>query len=176
MNQLPWQRVSLVVALFAAITVLAAAARLTKRTLNSWVRQAAPIFDQSAAYEMLTFMSPDVAFLEVPGILFAVAFLVCVQLALICVWRLLSLVRASVIFSEDAFKWVTGILALVVIATLLILGALVTFQLSGVSVGPLTVICLLGVILGAGFALLVVVLRGLLRQASQLERDLSEVV
>jgi enoyl-CoA hydratase len=36
------------------------AIRLTKRTLNSWVRQAAPIFDQSAAYEMLTFMAPDV--------------------------------------------------------------------------------------------------------------------
>ena len=36
------------------------AIRLTKRTLNSWVRQAAPIFDQSAAYEMLCFMSPDV--------------------------------------------------------------------------------------------------------------------
>ena len=34
--------------------------RLTKRTLNSWVRQAAPIFDQSAAYEMLCFMGPDV--------------------------------------------------------------------------------------------------------------------
>ena len=36
------------------------AIRLTKRTLNSWVRQAAPIFDQSAAYEMLCFLAPDV--------------------------------------------------------------------------------------------------------------------
>src|SRR5690606_17655871 len=36
------------------------AVRLTKRTLNSWVRQAAPIFDQSAAYEMLCFLGPDV--------------------------------------------------------------------------------------------------------------------
>ncbi len=36
------------------------AIRLTKRTLNSWIRQAAPIFDQSAAYEMLGFMGPDV--------------------------------------------------------------------------------------------------------------------
>ena len=35
------------------------AIRLTKRTLNSWVRQAAPIFDQSAAYEMLGFLGPD---------------------------------------------------------------------------------------------------------------------
>jgi enoyl-CoA hydratase len=37
------------------------AIRLTKRALNSWLRQAGPIFDQSAAYEMLTFMGPDVA-------------------------------------------------------------------------------------------------------------------
>ncbi|WP_347353104.1 enoyl-CoA hydratase/isomerase family protein [Intrasporangium sp.] len=36
------------------------AIRWTKRALNGWVRQAGPIFDQSAAYEMLGFMSPDV--------------------------------------------------------------------------------------------------------------------
>ncbi|MDN5796291.1 MAG: enoyl-CoA hydratase/isomerase family protein [Intrasporangium sp.] len=36
------------------------AIRWTKRALNSWIRQAGPIFDQSAAYEMLCFMSPDV--------------------------------------------------------------------------------------------------------------------
>src|SRR6266487_5850327 len=37
------------------------AIRLTKRALNSWLRAAGPIFDQSAAYEMLTFMGPDLA-------------------------------------------------------------------------------------------------------------------
>ncbi|HVT22672.1 MAG TPA: enoyl-CoA hydratase/isomerase family protein [Mycobacteriales bacterium] len=36
------------------------AVRLTKRALNNWLRVAGPIFDQSAAYEMLTFMGPDV--------------------------------------------------------------------------------------------------------------------
>jgi len=36
------------------------AIRLTKRALNSWLRTAAPTFDQSAAYEMLTFLGPDV--------------------------------------------------------------------------------------------------------------------
>jgi enoyl-CoA hydratase len=36
------------------------AIRLTKRALNGWVRNAGPIFDQSAAYEMLTFMGEDV--------------------------------------------------------------------------------------------------------------------
>ena len=36
------------------------AIRLTKRALNNWLRVAGPTFDSSAAYEMLTFMGPDV--------------------------------------------------------------------------------------------------------------------
>lgn len=36
------------------------ATRWTKRALNNWLRMAGPIFDQSAAYEMLTFMGDDV--------------------------------------------------------------------------------------------------------------------
>ena len=34
--------------------------RWTKRALNNWLRQAGPIFDQSLALEMLTFMNADV--------------------------------------------------------------------------------------------------------------------
>ena len=37
------------------------AIRWTKRALNNWLKAAGPIFDQSAAYEMLGFMGPDVA-------------------------------------------------------------------------------------------------------------------
>jgi enoyl-CoA hydratase len=36
------------------------AARWTKRTLNHWMRAALPAFDASVAYEMLSFMGPDV--------------------------------------------------------------------------------------------------------------------
>jgi enoyl-CoA hydratase len=36
------------------------AIRWTKRALTNWLRQAGPIFDQSLALEMLTFMYPDV--------------------------------------------------------------------------------------------------------------------
>jgi enoyl-CoA hydratase len=36
------------------------AIRWTKRSLNNWLRQAGPIFDQSIALEMLTFMNEDV--------------------------------------------------------------------------------------------------------------------
>jgi enoyl-CoA hydratase len=36
------------------------AIRYTKRSLNNWLRQAGPIFDQSLALEMVTFTQPDV--------------------------------------------------------------------------------------------------------------------
>ena len=36
------------------------AIRWTKRALNNWLKMAGPVFDQSAAYEMLCFMGPDV--------------------------------------------------------------------------------------------------------------------
>ncbi|MEU8341609.1 enoyl-CoA hydratase [Actinomadura meyerae] len=36
------------------------AIRWTKRALNGWLRMAGPIFEQSAAYEMLGFLGPDV--------------------------------------------------------------------------------------------------------------------
>jgi len=36
------------------------AIRWTKRALNNWLKMAGPIFDQSAAYEMLGFLGPDV--------------------------------------------------------------------------------------------------------------------
>jgi enoyl-CoA hydratase len=36
------------------------AIRLTKKALNNWLRAAGPTFDHSAAYEMLTFLGPDV--------------------------------------------------------------------------------------------------------------------
>ena len=36
------------------------AIRWTKKSLNNWLRLAGPIFDQSIALEMLTFMGEDV--------------------------------------------------------------------------------------------------------------------
>lgn len=37
------------------------AIRVTKRSLNNWIRMAGPIFDNSLALEMLCFMTPDAA-------------------------------------------------------------------------------------------------------------------
>jgi hypothetical protein len=118
----------------------------------------------------------EVAYLQIPGVIVGVAFLICVQVVLICVWRLLSLVSTESIFSERAFPDVDISLGAVGFATLLVLVALVTFLATGMSTASITLLCLLGIVVGVGLTLLIVVLRGLLRKASQLERDLSEVV
>jgi hypothetical protein len=120
--------------------------------------------------------SPEHSYLQVPGTFVTVGFLLCIQVALICVWRLLSLVRASSIFSNDSFAYVDVILGVVALATVLIIGSFITLAIAGAASPSVTVLCALGMVIGFGLALLIVVMRGLLRKASQLEKDLAEVV
>ena len=134
------------------------------------------VFVVPAVAQQMVDRSPQLGYLQLPGIIVTVGFLLCVQVALVCVWRLLSLVRASIIFSETAFTYVNIVLGLVALATLLIVGSFITLALAGVASPSVTILCWLGIVVGSGLALLVVVMRGLLRQASQLERDLAEVV
>lgn len=118
----------------------------------------------------------EIAYLQVPGIIIGILFLVCVQVVLVCVWHLLSLVREDAIFKPSAFPWVDTSLAAVAFATLLVVVTLVTLLAAGVQNASISLLCTLGIVVGAGLSLLIVVLRGLLRKASQLEHDLSEVV
>lgn len=118
----------------------------------------------------------EIAYLQVPGVVIGILFLLCVQIVLVCVWRLLSLVRTDAIFTERAFPEVDVSLGAVAFATLLVAVALVTLTASGVMNGSITLLCVLGIVVGAGLSLLIIVMRGLLRRATQLEHDLSEVV
>lgn len=120
--------------------------------------------------------SPPVAYLQAPGIVIAVLFLVCVQIVLVCVWRLLSMVSVASIFSDGAFKWVDIIFWAIAFATLLIAVSFVTLAIAGVATPSVAVLCTLGIVVGAGLALLILVLRWLLHNARQLQHDLSEVV
>lgn len=119
---------------------------------------------------------PQVAYLQVPGVIVADIFLLCVQIALLCLWRLLSLVAEETIFSPRSYLLVDTILALVLIATGIVITATIGLLAFGIGSGSVLLVCLLGVVLGLSSALLVVVLRGLVRKAAALEHDLSEVV
>jgi len=121
-------------------------------------------------------MLPPLAWLQWPGVIAAGIFVLCLQVTLVCVWRMLSLVREGIIFNARAFRYVDIILGSIVVATVIVLGSLITISSAQAGSPSIALLGVLGIIVGSMLALLVVVLRGLLRKASQLESDLAEVV
>src|SRR5438105_210553 len=54
---------------------------------------------------------PEHAELRWPLTLFVGVLILCVQVVLVCTWRLLSRVRRDEIFTASALRWVDGIIA-----------------------------------------------------------------
>lgn len=120
--------------------------------------------------------NPDLAYLRVPGIIGGVLFLALVQVVLLCIWKLLSLVRGEKIFSSQAFRYVDVIIGAMVIAAVLLAASIVVIYAARAVNPGILLLGILGVVVGIALALLVVVMRGLLRKALELEQDMSEVV
>ena len=112
---------------------------------------------------------PEVAHLRWTVPVVAFLGIVTVEVALVCIWRLLTLVRRDTVFSPQAFRYVDVVIGCAVTATLL--AVVLSFVLApGEAVAPGLV--LLVVVAGAGtalVALLVLVLRILLAKADALD-------
>ncbi|MFC3494461.1 DUF2975 domain-containing protein [Glycomyces rhizosphaerae] len=104
---------------------------------------------------------------------------VCVQVAMAAVWKLLAMAERDAIFSPKAFRWIDIIIGAAVAATALSFGVAVHLmftdmtEMAFISAGLLAVACAAG---GACLAMLMVVMRGLLRKATDLETEMAEVV
>ncbi|GAA4485614.1 DUF2975 domain-containing protein [Microbacterium panaciterrae] len=120
--------------------------------------------------------NPELAYLAVPGIVGGIVLVALIELVLVCVWRLLSLVREDRIFSPGSFLYVDIIMMTMAASAVLIAAAVVVLML-GHAVNPsILLLGVVGAVIGIALALLVGVMRGLLRKALELEQDLSEVV
>jgi hypothetical protein len=106
--------------------------------------------------------------------------LLCVQVVIVCTWRLLTMVTDDRIFSADALPWVNAIVAAMVTGWLMLLGAFVCsyyFIIDEVSDdAALTALLLVLLLVGAVVGLLMVVMRALLRQATTLRSDMEAVI
>lgn len=107
--------------------------------------------------------------------------MVCAQVVIVCIWRLLGMVQRDRIFSEASLTWVDVIVGAVLTAWVLVaaLAAYLTavIYLTPELRDPGIPIALFGIVLiGAVVVLLVVVLRALLRQATALRTDLEGVI
>ncbi|MFJ3584702.1 DUF2975 domain-containing protein [Streptomyces sp. NPDC090127] len=121
--------------------------------------------------------------LRVPLLLIFVLGIVAAQVVLVCVWRLLTMVRRGTVFSLAAFRYVDVMTGAFTAAALLVF-ALGILLAPGEAVAPGVVLILGGIGLATlGVALIVLVLRALLAQAvareveaTALRAELDEVI
>ena len=106
-----------------------------------------------------------------------------VQVALVCVWRLVTMVRRGTVFSHAAFRYVDWVIGAIVAAALVWFAATI-INAPGQRDDPGVTIIMAGIGLAIlGVALIVYVLRMLLAQAvvrdveaAQLQAELDEVI
>ena len=119
--------------------------------------------------------NPEDAYLRWPLTALAAYWLLCAEIVVIATWRLLSLVTTDRIFSESSFRWVNAIIAAIG-AAWLVLAALwlwVGWHADDPGVPLLMFLLVVGL---AVFGLLMIVMRSLLRQATNLRTDMEAVI
>jgi hypothetical protein len=135
------------------------------------------------AHDLANDFSSDIEDVAVPIIVIIVLGIVTVQVCVVCVWRLLTMVRRGTVFSHAAFRYVDIIIGAIGAASFLTFAMGVTLA-PGDSAAPGVVLLLGGLaVLIAGIALVVFVQRMLLAQAvardaeaQHLQTELDEVI
>ncbi len=118
---------------------------------------------------------PDMAHLRWPILVVSDLVILCMQVVIVCTWKLLTMVQEDRIFSHDSLAWVDAIVAAVGAAWVVVFGSFVFVAVRADDPGfpVLLMAVLLG---GAVLGLLMVVLRALLRQATTLRTDMEAVI
>ncbi|MFE6620706.1 DUF2975 domain-containing protein [Streptomyces sp. NPDC008086] len=109
--------------------------------------------------------------------------MVSVQVALVCVWRLVTMVRRGTVFSPAAFRYVDGVIGAIVAASL-VWFAVTAVNAPGQREDPGVTVIMAGIgVAILGVALIVLVLRMLLAQAvardveaARMQAELDEVI
>ncbi|QEV04646.1 DUF2975 domain-containing protein [Streptomyces prasinus] len=148
---------------------------------------AGSVFVQAVMVPLLAmdFDDADAALASVrtPVIVIVVLGVVTAQVVLVCVWRLVTMVRRGTVFSLGAFRYVHVVIGAFV-ATAFLVFALAVVLAPGEAVAPGVVLLLGGVVVAIlGVALVVLVLRMLLAQAvardieaARMRAELAEVI
>ena len=119
--------------------------------------------------------SPDLAYLRWPLTAVSAIWVLCAQVVIVCTWRLVSLVAEGRIFSVASFGWVDGIVAAFVAAWLVLVGVAAYFGPRATDPSGPLILSFLATVLTVA-ALLMIVMRALLRQATALRLDMEAVI
>ncbi|KAF4405080.1 MULTISPECIES: DUF2975 domain-containing protein [Streptomyces] len=125
----------------------------------------------------------DLAHVRTPVVLIVLLGFVAAQVVLVCVWRLVTMVRRGTVFSHAAFRYVHVVIGAIAAAAALLF-ALAVVLAPGEAVAPGVVLLICGAVVAVlGVALIVLVLRMLLAQAvardveaARMRAELEEVI
>ncbi len=145
---------------------------------------AGSLFVQAVMVPLLAIDLDDApAAVRIPVVIIVLLGIATTQVTMVCVWRLLTMVRRGTVFSHSAFRYVDVVIGAAAVASLLTFALGVTLA-PGEAVAPGVVLLIGGLgVMVAGVALLVLVLRTLLAQAvardaeaQHLQAELNEVI
>lgn len=118
---------------------------------------------------------PEHAYLRWPATAVTVFWVLCVQVVIVCTWKLLTLVKNDRIFSEASMVWVNAIVWAIAAAWVVLVGVLLYIGFNATDPGlPLLLFLMTVGVTVVG--LLMVVMRALLRQATTLRTDMEAVI
>ncbi|WP_338702864.1 DUF2975 domain-containing protein [Streptomyces sp. Q6] len=154
--------------------------KLTVRALRAvlMVVFAGTVFVQaSMAWVLISGNDPEDGSLPLtPLRLITILGMVAAQVALVCVGRLVAMVRRGTVFSHAAFRYVDGVIGAIVAAALLWF-AVTAVNAPGQRDDPGVTLIMGGIgVAVLGVALIVLVLRMLLAQAARLQAELDQVI
>ena len=118
---------------------------------------------------------PEHAYLRWPATAVTVFWVLCVQVVLVCTWKLLTLVENDQIFTQPSVVWVNGIVGAIGAAWVVLVGVLLYVGVNATDPGlPLLLFLLLTGVTVLG--LLMMVMRALLLRATTLRTDMDAVI
>ncbi|WP_089949360.1 DUF2975 domain-containing protein [Lentzea xinjiangensis] len=132
-------------------------------------------FSLPGQYAHMAQQNPEEAHLRWPATIVTVFWVVCVQVVVVATWKLLTLVRKDLIFTDAAIKWVNVMVWAIAAAWVVLVGVFVWIGVNADDPGVLVLFFLFTTGVSV-VGLVLVVMRALLKRATELRSDMESVI
>ncbi|HUQ56843.1 DUF2975 domain-containing protein [Lentzea sp.] len=132
-------------------------------------------FSLPGQYAYMAQQNPEQAYLRWPSTIVTVFWVVCVQVVIVATWKLLTLVRKDLIFTDAAIRWVDVMVWAIAAAWVVLVGVFLWIGFNADDPGVLVLFFLFTTGVSV-IGLVLVVMRALLKRATELRADMEAVI
>jgi Protein of unknown function (DUF2975) len=127
------------------------------------------------SYAYMAQQNPDQAYMRWPSTIISVFWVVCVQVVIVATWKLLTLVRKDLIFTDAAIKWVNVMIWAIAAGWAVLVAVFIWLGFNADDPGVLVLFFLFTSAVSV-IGLVLVVMRALLQRATTLRADMESVI